>query len=281
MRSRLVAALRRLVPVFALLPLAGCVSLDVVVKVRPDGGGTITREVAFRTDWLEELAGMMKGMGGDVKVETGNDSDPMAEMFTEKEAREEAAKMGVGVRFVKATATRTKTTRGQIAVYEFDDVRKLSLSDQPPSAGPGAPPEAAKDKLTFDWKKGSDGVAVLTVRTPPMEKGGDTKGETGAAPEKPPTAEDLAQARKLLGGLRIAMAVEVGGTVLEATGGWREKNRVTLMEMDFDKLLGDEKLLAKLTASGAKSLDEAQAWLKDVPGMRIPTAKQEVVIRYR
>jgi hypothetical protein len=278
---------RHLAPVLALVALTGCVSFDLLVKVRPDGSGTITRTLAFRTDWLDQMAEMMKGMGGEVKVEKdakSKNEDPFADMFSEKDAREEAAKMGAGVRFVKATPTKTKTTRGQIAVYEFDDVRKLALSDEPPSPGPGGPDAPEKkgkdDRMTFAWKKEADGVAVLTVRTPPQEKA-KPGAEKGSAPENPPTKEEMEQARKLLGGLRVAMAVEIDGTIVETKGGWREKNRVTLMEMDFDKLLSDEKLLAKLTASGAKSLDEAQGMLKDVPGMRIPTEKQEIVIRYR
>ena len=284
MRTPLRHAARALLALVLLLPLAGCVSFDLLVKVRPDGSGTITRTVAFRTDWLEELAEMMKGMaGGDVKVEKSKDenADPFADMFTEKEARDEAAKMGEGVRFVKATPLKTKKTRGQVAVYEFADIRKLSLSDDPPSPGPGGPEKPEGKKTTFDWKKGADGVAVLSIRTPPQDV---KKGKDDAKPSadsKPPTKEEMEQARKLLGGLRIAMAVEVEGSVVEAKGGWREGNRVTLLEMDFDKLLKDEKLLAKLTASGAKSLDEAQTMLKDVPGMRIPTEKQEIVIRYR
>jgi hypothetical protein len=275
-------ALRPLLLLFLALPLAGCISFDLLVKIRPDGSGTIVRTVVVRTDWIEELGRTMKEAisesGGEVKIESKGKND--FDMFTEKEARDEAAKMGKGVRFVSAKPTKTAKGQGQIAIYAFDDVTKLSLSDEPPAPGmPVSGDDASKVGFVFSRKSGEG--SRLAVRMPKNDIKAeadkpDEKGEEAPAP----SADDLAQARKILGGLRVAMAVEIEGKVLDVQGGWRDGNRVTLLEMDFDKLLADEKRLASFASKKAKSLEEAQADLKNVPGFRIPTG-EEVVIRFR
>ncbi len=55
---------------------------------------------------------------------------------------------------------------------------------------------------------------------------------------------------------------------------------VTLLEMDFDKMLGDPPKLKKAAGAQPKSLDEAKALIKDFPGVKV-CLEPEIRVEFR
>jgi hypothetical protein len=250
------------------LPTAGCINFETLVKVKADGSGTIVQTMTMSAETTEMMKSM-KGDGG--KVDIGK---PMAlEAKDIEQAKAEAAKMGEGVTFVKAEPIDTKEAKGMRTIYAFKDVTKLKVSQKPSSPG-GPPAPGGKDvdeTVKFGFAKAANGNPVLTVTMPDLKaaaaKGGTSK-TAAKAPEAPPEA--MAMMKEMFKGLRIAIAVEPEGRVVQTNSPFVEGSRVTLMEMNFDALLKDEAKLKQFSAAmDSGSMAEVKRLMKGLPGVKI------------
>jgi hypothetical protein len=254
---------------FLALPTAGCIDFETLVKVKPDGSGTLVQTMTMSA----ETMAMMKSAKGDgAKAEAGD--KPMAlEAKDIEQAKAEAAKLGEGVTFVKAEPIDTKEAKGMRAIYAFKDVTKLKVSQKPTSPGgaPGPGAEAADDTMKFGFAKGPSGNAILTVSMPDLKTAAAKPGGDKApakAPEVPPEA--LAMMKQMFKGLRIAIAVEPEGKVVQTNSPFVEGSRVTLMEMRFDALLADEAKLKQFNAAmEGGSIADAKRLMKGLKGVKI------------
>ena len=271
--------LRRLaiLPLLA-LPTAGCINFETLVKVKPDGSGTLVQTMTMSAETME----MMKATKGEgAKVEAGK---PMAlEPKDIEQAKAEAAKLGEGVTFVKAEPVDTPEAKGMRAIYSFKDVTKLKVSQKPTSPGGPTPASGAKEAdetMKFGFTRAANGNSVLTVAMPDLKAGpkdGTSKSPAKGA-ETPPEA--MAMIKQMFKGLRIAIAVEPEGKVVSTNSPFVEGSRVTLMEMKFDSLIADEaKLKAFSEAMDSGSMADAKRLMKGLPGVKI-NLDPEVKIEY-
>src|SRR5262245_16380591 len=111
--------------------LNGCFSDTTTIKLNPDGSGTLVVVTTMKAKAIQQMKEMAKAFGGE------NAKEP--ELFTEKEAKEKAAKMGEGVQFVSFEPIKNKDAEGQKAVYSFKDITKLKINEvsDPPGSGQG------------------------------------------------------------------------------------------------------------------------------------------------
>ncbi len=85
----------------------------------------------------------------------------------------------------------------------------------------------------------------------------------------------------MIKGLKMSLAVDVKGTIVRSNSPFVVGNRVTLMEMDFDKLLTNETKFKELAALDEKaSLEEAKRIVKDLPGFKV-TLDPEIQIEFK
>ena len=258
-----------IVPLLA-LSTAGCIQFETLVKVKGDGTGTVVQTMTMSGETMDMMKSM-KGDGG--KVEVGG--KPMAlEAKDIEQARAEAAKMGEGVTFVKAEPIDTKDAKGMRAIYAFKDVTKLRVSQKPSSPG-GAPAPGGNDvddSMKFGFSKAKSGNPVLTVAMPDLKAAADKKAATSKTPAKAPEAppEAMAMMKQMFKGLRIAIAIEPEGKVVQTNSPFVEGARVTLMEMNFDALLGDEAKLKQFSAAmDGGSIADAKRLMKGLQGVKI------------
>jgi hypothetical protein len=84
--------------------------------------------------------------------------------------------------------------------------------------------------------------------------------------------------KKLFDGLKIAIDVEVLGTIVKTNSPFVQGSKVTLLEMDFSELVANDKLLSQV--GEPKSIEEAKRLLKDVKGFKV-NLDREVTIEFR
>lgn len=255
--------------------LTGCVDVDTVVRVRGDGSGTVTERVLVSSTLFAPLRALTEGLGG----------DPAFSLLDEEALAARAQAMGEGVQMVDATKRRTGDAEGYLVRYAFPDVRRLRINQNPGHAAPPAGDSAvrhltARELITFDFTAGD--VAELTVHFPRAGAGG-AAGEddpTGPPPVSADGGTERARLETLFRGLRVAVAVEVYGTIVATDATYRDGPRVTLMELDFEELLKAPGHLDRLTERRPRTLEEAKSLLEDVPGLKVELAP-EVRIRFR
>ena len=233
----------------------GCLRSTTTIDLKVDGSGTIVQETAMSAQAL----GMLQGLAGaNQKAEK-----PPQQLFGEEQARQAAATMGVT--FVSGEAIKTGDLEGYRARYAFDDISKVTVKmDQgTDSLAPGS--DARKPPFGFAFKRGA-AASVLTIQMPDQ-----TPGPAGALPmpgagpdaDKAQAAQAMAMMKMMMRGLFVDVALTVSGRIIKSNAPYVEGSRVTLLQIDFDKLLGDDAALQKLqSARDIKSLAA-------VPGLKV------------
>lgn len=263
------------------LGLTGCLQVEKVVKLQPDGSGTIEETVMMSKQALAELQQMASGF---VMLDGKKAEEKPAkrfEMLDEKKLKAAAAGMGEGVTFVSAKKAESGKGSGFTAVYAFTDISKVQLDQNPGDSLPtsGAlksvpKPELKREPITFKFTKGSPAELVLKMPQPELKK--------EPKPEQSAGLEEMAMGlmKEMIKDMKLKMSVEVAGTITETNAEYHDGARVTLMEVDLNKLLADPKRFKKLMKENPKTLQESKALLKGIDGIKVETAP-EVRIKFQ
>ncbi len=235
---------------------SACLRSTTTIDLKDDGSGTIVQETAVST----QAMGMLQGLAG--ANQTG---DKPAPLFGEEQARKAADTMGVT--FVSGEPYKAGELEGYRARYSFTDIAKVTLKmDQGTnSIGPGA--ETKKPPFGFAFKRGS-AASMLTIQMPDQ-----TPGAPGALPfpgggsdaDKAQMTQAMTMMKVMMRGLFVDVGLNVNGRILKSNAPYVEGSRVTLLQIDFDKLLADDSALLKL--QGATDIKT----LANVPGLKVVT----------
>jgi hypothetical protein len=99
------------------------------------------------------------------------------------------------------------------------------------------------------------------------------------------TAEQQKMAAELMKqffkGMRVFLAVDIEGAVDASNATYRNGNRITLVDMDFDKLMAHPKQFAAFNAAGSgSSTKQMQRIMKNIAGIRVESRNEvDVVIK--
>ena len=230
-----------------------CLRSTTVVTIKPDGSGTIVQENGLSP----QAMGMMKSMAASQGAQTAGSP----EIFGEAQARKTAESMGV--RFVSGEPIKTAQLEGYRANFAFEDIRKIQMkmSEDPTGGALGSTGSSASPPFGFTFEQNA-ASSLLTI-TLPQDKlpGGGPLGAMGGkmggdAPADPAqTAQMLSMMKVMMQGLFVDISLNVDGRIVKTNAPHVEGNRLTLLQLDFDKLLADEAAFQKLqSASDLKSL---------------------------
>ena len=165
--------------------LWGCIENDTVIHVKPDGNGTIEETVMMSDSMMQSMQAFSQGLGGAVaggkdKTKSG-DYDPVREMI--KQASAQAGQFGPDVKFVSADPVKKDGMSGYKAIYEFKDINKLMVNQNPggkmDKSGNGKS-EKKGEMIRFNFVKGPQ--STLTITLPDEGKAG--KGGKGTTDDE-------------------------------------------------------------------------------------------------
>jgi hypothetical protein len=281
-----------------LFTLVGCLQVDTLIKVKPDGSGTIEETFMMSKEVVQLMTGMMEGMmegmaepgkEPSAKQPEQKQAKDSFDLFDEAKLKQEAGAMGEGVTYVSGKKISTDTFEGYRAVYAFADINKLTLNQNPSDSVPSDPSESGSAKkaeyVAFHFTKGAP--ATLMVKLPdekPLKKDDAAKPaetpEPSAAEQQQEAEMMLAQMKTMFKGMKIAMAIEVQGAVVQTNATHRDGSRITLMELDFGKLLEMPDKLVQFSQLQPETLEDAKKFMKDLPGIKAEMNK-EVTIKFK
>jgi hypothetical protein len=260
-----------LLPALALIAIAcgGCFQSTTVLFVKGDGSGTIEQRTVVLAAALAQMRQLAALSGRSAAT-----IDPLSE----DQARSLAASLGAGVTLVSTNAIKTPEGEGRESKYAFTDVSQLRVSEQP-----AAPPDIAArtpalssdaPKVSFSLAHLENGNAVLHINVPVPSLFVNPDGSGGI---NPTVIDQLQSLKVVLAGAHLVLAAEPDGTFVATNSLWHEGKRVTLLEIDLDKLLADPAFVARVRA--AKTGDEVKAVLKDAPGLKV-TLESDITIEF-
>ena len=247
------------------LTLSGCLQSETVIQVRPDGSGEVVEQFAMAAGIVEMLAGF-SAMGGDDQFS----------LYKEDELRARASQMGSGVRFLGVEETSSSWGEGYVARYAFSDINTLRVNQNPSDNVPMEPdglPGSNEEYLTFSFRRGNP--STLEIHLPQPEES-----DSDEADEGEPSPDDLAAAMQFYEDMRVTVQVEVLGTVVATDAGHRTGNTVTIMDIDFNRILQNPELTRAILGKGAGRLADVQRLAHGVDGFAIES-KERITITFR
>jgi hypothetical protein len=264
--------------------LVGCLNIKTTIKVNKDGSGEILQtflisdSVAAMMDSSNNTAADGTGVndeGGEGNGATADESDSAgkdlsapdfsAKLMDKEKLQAHAASMGEGVTFVSADPYKEKDFSGYKAKYAFKDINKLTINQNPAELMPvdSGTGSTAQELITFTFKKGTP--AALTIIMPIPEKNTDKKSGNGAEMD----AQTIEMMKSIYQDMKINMEVVFQGTISESNATYKTASAITLIDIDFNKILADTKSFNALAKSEANTLEEMKAIVKNVKGMKI------------
>jgi hypothetical protein len=255
------------------LTIAGCIESTTLIRVNRDGSGEVEETFLIKTDVLNMLMGF---------VETPGDKNEKTRDPVDMEKLERKAfAMGEGVSLKSAEELTSEDGQGYRAVFGFADINKLVVNENPDEnvpavdASEGDAPET--EYITFQFRKGTDSEpALLTIFNPQKEPEDTTPVGLGEKREISEAADEemIEMLKEIFRGMRIHLAVEVNGTILSTDAAYREGSKVTLIDMDFTKIIENEELFRELAAKDTESIEKTKEIIKDIPGIRVELQDQ-------
>ncbi|MCP4044015.1 MAG: hypothetical protein GY731_19000, partial [Gammaproteobacteria bacterium] len=261
------------------LLITACIDIQTLVQVKRDGSGTVEERML--------MSGMVGDLAAQMQKQLGDNSGP-GQLYSEADLRQRAGKMGEGVRLLSVDELRDGKRKGYHAIFAFDDITKVTVNQNPAEKIPSQPgmnitPRTDKKEfVTFGFTPGP--TSELTIRTT-MDSPVSDQGKGSQQQSKPegstqnlsnPMAQEMM--KQFFQDMRIALAVEVEGSILETNATYREGSRITLMELDFGKLLGDMDKFQQFTQQNPESITDAMHLMQSMEGIK---AELEPNIRIR
>jgi hypothetical protein len=279
--------------------LCGCIQNDTVIHVKPDGSGTIEDTVKLSNALIESLQNISKGLAegvadanadakDNVKDKDGAKDkdkaevhDPIQTMMKDAQSREK--QYGPDVKFVSATPVKTETMSGYKAIYAFKDINTLRINQNPENKT-GMPADG-KDKsqkkeeiIRFKFVKGP--ISTLTVTMPEVEKDKKTANDVKQDQQYNKGEADPGSAemtKMIFRDMSIRLVLEIEGTIIKTNATYRDKSQLTLIDMNFGKIIENAKAFEKLNALQPKTIEETKELVKGIEGLTIEMNNPVVV----
>jgi hypothetical protein len=277
--------------------LSGCIQSDTAIRVKPDGSGVIVETVLLSKMLVESLQSFSKGLAeeGATKDETADKDqgevkgkkegeDPIKAIMKDAESR--AKQYGPDVKFVSATPVKSETMMGYKAVYSFKDINMLRINQNPENkAGKPAEskdqPQKKEEIILFTLVKGP--VSKLIVKMPKEKDGNKATNDaqkSGKQAENPPDPSAEEMMKVMFKDMGIGIAIEIDGTIIKTNATYRDKSRLTLLDMQFGKIIENKAVFDKLNAAQPKTIEEMKELVKGIKGLKIEL-NNPVVVEFR
>jgi hypothetical protein len=249
---------------FATTTLTACLNSSTIVKLKPDGSGTVEQITLVNT---AALKGMMPGAekqgGGPV--------------INREDLERTAARMGEGVRLLSAEkATGDPGFEGTKAIFAFDDINQIQISQDPNMSGGTtgrlSSEPTADDPVKFKFTRGATS-STLTINYIDRPPAGSVQPNPAGQGDMPDFTNPMIMnmLKTMFQGFKINIGLEVVGNIVKTNAEYVNGQRITLLEMDVAELLADEAKLRALQGKlgAAPSLSAVKPLLKDIKGIKI------------
>jgi hypothetical protein len=265
---------------FAVLSLNSCLQHEGTINLKKDGSGTIVEQTTMSSQALAMMSSM-----GNIEIEGAENnqkeneaSDPIKDMMSKERTDRRSKELGEGVTFVKAEPVTVGTNKGVRITYRFADINKvrigstegLDMMNSEMDEEDGKADE--KDKVGFNYANG-----VLTVK-PNFDL--DEKGAEGENAKEEVTDEQLGMMKMMMADMKISFKVAFDSGIAETNATHREKDTVTIFNLDMNKVMEKPEGLKKFM--GLDHVDPATAMkeINTIDGIKAET-KPEITIKLK
>lgn len=252
--------------IFALI-FSGCVQDHVLIKLNPDGSGTI-EETLLSNMPMEEIK---KECAGDGDCPTEED---LAKEIIEQvmpQIRENAGEFGQGVKLISVKPAKQNKAAGAVAVFAFDDINKVTINKIPTRriSHHGAQ-NSDENSIKFSFKKGA--ISKLNIAMFPEEwlKRKINDDEAKESDDDNDSIEKMdPQMREWLRTGRFTIKLEVKGAIAKTNATYPAGKCITLMDVSFESFIGKDQLYKKFKSKPPRSIKEYKEAIKGAKDLKL------------
>lgn len=264
-----------LVPFLAFF-LCGCFEVRQEIVINKNGGGKIIETFMMSKSVINQLNSLFSDLPSSKKQKSQK-----MDIYDKEKLKKDASNYGPDVKYVSSKKMSTKTKEGYQVEYAFKDINDLKINQNPGDKGPkasGAKSNAQEENITFKFKK--DDPAELIVSFPEKVKPKKEKKKKKVKKDKEAEQKEMEGAREMFKDFYIGITIRPEGEIVETDATYREGNTITILEMDFNKLLADEKQFESFAKKEPETIEETKTLLKNIPGFKVELNKT-VVIKFK
>ncbi len=267
-----------LFPTLLVILFSGCMSVETTVELNRDGSGRIIEKIGLGMA-MANLATQMSGEAG------GGESAAQAPSPFSGEQLENTAKdFGEGVKFVSMSESEDANMKYYEAVYSFEDINKVGIDQNQgnrASMAGGRGESGGKEPVRFKFSRNDDD-STLEIMLP--ETKDEVFAESSPTPQGSQPDMNMGEAggqmmKMMLKGMRFAVKINFNGEIVETDATNVDGNTVTLLEMDFEKIIDDAEKLQELNTKQPSGIKELQEILGGIEGLKFET-REKVTIRF-
>jgi hypothetical protein len=257
----------------ATVTLTACLDASTIVKVKPDGSGTVEQTMLVNT---AALKGIMPGA-----------EKPAGPVLNQADLERMAQRMGKGVKLVSSeTIKGANGFEGTKAIYSFDDINEIQVSQEPSMSGSTSgrlsTEPTNEDPVKFKLTR-SGGTSTLSINYIDRAPAGTVPDRPGDAAQTPDLSNPMIMnmLKTMFQGFKVNIGLEVVGSIVKTNAEYVAGPRITLLELDVTTLLQDEAKLKALTSKlqPGMTLSEVRPLLKDMNGVKIDGPSITVEVR--
>lgn len=257
-----------------LLPVilfSGCLKVNTKININKDGSGTIEEQVLMS----DAVVLMMNEFMSSFQDSTNTPEE--FKLFKEDELKDKAAEYGTGVKYVSGEEVNIKGWQGYNAVYSFEDLNKIKMETDPNRKVEMGINESTEKNEYFNFKFIPGDVSELIIDRPELETGGEEETYKESESDEEGFDDNLI---KMMDGMSVTISLVINGDIVETNATFVDGSKVTLLDIDFGKLLKNKNSLELLEKNPPKNLDEMKEIIKNVPGIKLELQKP-VSIKFR
>jgi hypothetical protein len=259
-------SLQSLAVLVAAVSMSACLNSTTLVKLRPDGSGTVEQTTLMN---LAALKGMMPG--SEKQLNQGP-------MMNRADLERTAQRMGKGVKLVSTEPLKgANGFEGTKAIFSFEDINEVQISQDPNLSGSSDGVMAAAGKsespVKFTFTRNPSGTSTLTINLNDRPSGAPRTQEPPAPGDMPDLTNPMMMnmIKTMFEGFKINIGLEVLGSIVKTNAEYVDGPQITLLEMDVAQLFADQEKLKALQGKigpGA-SFSEVKPYLKDIKGIKV------------
>lgn len=256
-------------PILMLL-FAGCLQIETTLTVNKDGSGNINEKVLFSKTFVNMLKDFAQAFQDSTSTEEFT-------MFSEEEIIANAQDYGENVVYDSYKKIDNEDWEGYQVIYSFNDITKIKISPDPDSKvnmgdeATTAENEQEEEYYFFKFVKGD--TPQLIIDRPAIELNEETSESNDSSDTEQNDEEAGDEFVKMMEGMKIDMAIEVKGQIINTNATYVQDSRVTLFQMDFSEMMKNKEGFEEFKRNEPKNIDEMKTYLEKLPGIKIEVEK--------
>ncbi len=250
------------------LLFSGCLKVNSNVIINKDGSGILEEQVLMS----EMVISMMNEFMSSFQDSTSTPEE--FKLFKEDELKAKASEYGEGVKYVSGEEIKIDGWQGYKAIYSFEDLNKIKMETDPNTKVEN-PQDDGQATEYFSFKFIPGDIAELIIDRPALSS---EKEDKEIAVETDTENQELDDNLiKMMEGMSMTISLEFNGEIVETNASYVDGSKITMLDIDFSKILKNKESLELFKKNPPDNLDEMRAIVENIPGMKVEFQKPVIV----